>query len=66
MLRPHFLTVEVRPLNLLAMGKRLFRGKFSSHGVRSLVKALEAADAVLLKAPALSRYCGEVIVVARK
>ena len=66
MLRPHFRTLSVRPLNVLAMAKRLFRGKFSSPGVRRLIKALEAADAVLLKAPALGRYCGEVIVIAQK
>ena len=66
LLRPHFRSVEVSPLNLLAMGKRLFRGRFRSRGVRSLVRSLEAADAVLLKAPALRRYCGEVIVVAER
>jgi SAM-dependent methyltransferase len=66
LLRPHFQRLEVRPLNLLAMGKRLFRGKFRSRLARGVVRGLELADAVLLKAPALRRYCGEVIVIAQK
>ena len=65
LLRRHFRHVEVSPLNLLAMAKRLFRGRFTSRSVRMLVGLLERADSVLLAVwPALARYCGEVIVVA--
>jgi hypothetical protein len=48
------------------MGKRVLRGKFRSRLARGVVRGLELADAVLLKAPALRRYCGEVIVIAEK
>lgn len=67
LLRRHFHHVEVFPMNLLTMAKRLFRGRFTLPPVRLLLGALERADAVLLRLwPALARYCGEVIVVAVK
>ncbi len=67
LLRRHFRRVEVFPMNLLAMAKRFFRGRFTRPGVRLLLGALEKADSVLLRLwPALGRYCGEVIVVAVK
>ena len=67
LLRPHFERLDVQPLNLLAMAKRLFRGRFTNRGVRFLVGALETIDAALLAAvPALRRYCGEVIVIGRR
>ena len=67
LLRPHFPSVTVSPLSLLAMGKRLFRGRFASTPARLTVTVLETADrAVLAMAPFLRRYCGEVIVEARK
>jgi SAM-dependent methyltransferase len=67
LLRPHFRHIEVAPLNLLAMAKRLFRGRFTHAGVRKFVGALEVVDAVLLRLfPFLRRYCGEVIIVAEK
>ncbi len=66
-LRRHFRRVEVRPMNLLAMAKRLFRGRFEHRAVRALVRSLEAADSVLLRlARALRRYCGEVLVIAER
>jgi hypothetical protein len=59
--------VTLMPLSLLAIAKRLFRGRFVSRPVRSTVALLELADAVLLKAcPPLRRYCGELVVLARK
>ena len=45
LLRRHLRRVEVTPVNLLAMGKRLFRGRFESRGVRAAVRALEASTA---------------------
>jgi len=54
-------------MNLLAMAKRLFRGRFTNPLVRALVATLETVDAVLLGLfPFLRRYCGEVVVVAVK
>ncbi|MCS6953648.1 MAG: class I SAM-dependent methyltransferase [Bryobacterales bacterium] len=66
-LRRHFRIVEVQPLNLLAMAKRLFRGRFDNPAVRAALRMLEKADNVLLRAlPWLRRYCGEVVIVAVK
>jgi len=67
MLRGSMSQVDVMPMNLLAMAKRLFRGRFESAAVRGVVGALEKIDGVVLNvAPALRRYCGEVVVVGRK
>jgi len=67
LLRTRFRRVTVKPLNLLAMAKRLLRGRLSRRWARAMLRCLEAADSVLLgTAPFLRRYCGEVIVVAEK
>jgi ubiquinone/menaquinone biosynthesis C-methylase UbiE len=67
MLRGRMTQVDVMPMNLLAMAKRLFRGKFESAAVRGAVGVLEKLDSVVLRAaPRLGQYCGEVVVVARK
>jgi SAM-dependent methyltransferase len=67
LLRARLQDVTLTPLSLLAMAKRFFRGRFTSSAVRWMVGFLELADTVLLKAcPPLRRYCGEVVVVARK
>lgn len=67
LLRQQFGTVHIEPLNLLAMAKRLFRGRFTNPLVWATVRGLEAADSVLLRAfPALQRYCGEVIIVGTR
>ena len=66
-LRRRMASVEVMPLNLLAMAKRFFRGHFTNRAVRGIVACLESADRVLLAiAPFLRRYCGEVVIVARR
>jgi SAM-dependent methyltransferase len=66
-LRRCFHHVDLRPLNFLAMTKRVFRGRFKSPMVRGLIRSLEVADTCLLTLiPFLRRYCGEVIVVAEK
>jgi 2-polyprenyl-3-methyl-5-hydroxy-6-metoxy-1,4-benzoquinol methylase len=65
LLRSHFSRVEVYPVNLLAMAKRLFRGKFRR--ALPVVRALEACDsAILTVVPRLRRYCGEAMVLAYK
>jgi SAM-dependent methyltransferase len=67
LLRGQLHRLDVIPVNLLAMAKRLFRGRFQNGGVRATVRALEAMDTVLLRAaPGLRRYCGEVVVVGEK
>ena len=66
-LRARMARVDLIPLNLLAMAKRLFRGRFQNPMVRGLIGSLESIDRVLLSAaPFLGRYCGEVVVIARK
>jgi ubiquinone/menaquinone biosynthesis C-methylase UbiE len=63
----HFRRAQVRPLNLLAMSKRLFRGRFDRRSVRTFIRACEVADTILLVAlPWLAAYCGEVLVIAQK
>ena len=66
-LRRHMSRVDITPLNLFAMTKRLFRGRFEWPGVRALMRVLETLDASVLRlAPFLKRYCGELVVVAVK
>lgn len=66
-IQQRFRRVETHPVNLLAMAKRLFRGRFKNPAARSAVLALEACDAVLLKAlPPLRAWCGEAVIVAQK
>jgi 2-polyprenyl-3-methyl-5-hydroxy-6-metoxy-1,4-benzoquinol methylase len=65
LLSTRFARLAVYPLNLLAMGKRFFRGHFDSRAARLAVPALEAIDrAVLGVCPSLSKYCGEAIIIA--
>jgi len=67
MLRNHFSRLDVTPMNLFAMAKRVFRARFESGAVRTTMGVLEAMDRRLLQlAPSLGRYCGEVLVVAEK
>jgi SAM-dependent methyltransferase len=67
LLRHHFSRVDVTPLNLFAMAKRLFRGRFQARPVRAMMGVLEAIDFQLLQVlPSWRRYCGEVLVVAQK
>jgi SAM-dependent methyltransferase len=67
LLEPFFDRIEVESRNLLAMGKRLFRGRFESAPVRACMKALERMDDGLLWiAPALRNWCGEAVITARR
>ena len=64
-LRQRMRKVEVTPLNLLAMAKRLFRGRFQRPAVRAILTSLEGMDRALLATlPRLRRYGGEAVVVA--
>ena len=66
-LRKHMTHVEITPLNLFAMAKRVFRGRFANPGVRATMAVIESLDTLALAAfPFLKRYCGELVVVAKK
>jgi len=63
-LRESFSHVELEPMHVLAMGKRLFRGHFANPLVRALMAAVRVVDWPLEKL--LPSYCGEILVVAKK
>jgi len=64
MLRERFGSVELTPMHLLAMSKRLFRGRFEQPRVRRFLRTLERADrAALRRFPSLGRYCGEAVIL---
>ena len=66
-LRPAMAELTVRPMNFLAMAKRLFRGRFARPWVGRLLGMLERTDRRLLAAaPFLAAYCGEALIVGRK
>lgn len=66
-LDPYFTDFDLRLMNLLAMGKRLFRGRLRHAGARAVVRSLELADsALLVLCPPLKRWCGEAVIVARR
>ncbi|MBI5282633.1 MAG: class I SAM-dependent methyltransferase [Candidatus Solibacter usitatus] len=67
LLRRHFGELRVHQLSLLAMGKRLLRGRFRSAWARAAVMALEATDRVALATcPPLRAWCGEAVITARR
>ena len=62
-----FSDLRVDHLNLLAMGKRMLRGRFRSGWARGIVRGLEAIDLALLTiAPPLREWCGEAVITARR
>lgn len=66
-LDPFFDEVRVEPRNLLAMGKRLLRGRFEKRWARAVVQGLERVDGVLLAvAPPLRNWCGEAVITGRR
>lgn len=66
-LDPYFFEVRVETRNLLAMGKRLLRGRFERRWARALVRTLERMDGALLAlAPPLRNWCGEAVITARR
>lgn len=66
-LDPYFADFDLRPMNLLAMGKRLFRGHLRQAGARAAVRTLELADTALFAVcPPLKRWCGEAVIIARR
>ncbi len=62
-LDPYFSDVRVETMNLFAMGKRLFRGRFEKRWARGIVAGLESVDSVLLSmVPPLHNWCGEAVI----
>lgn len=58
---------EIEHFNLLAMAKRLMRGKLDRPGPRRLLRLLEATDRGLLRVlPFLENWCGEAVITARR
>ena len=67
MLDPFFSEVQVSTQNLLAMGKRVLRGRFDRTWARLFVDTLEAIDsAILAVAPPLRNWCGEAVITGRR
>jgi ubiquinone/menaquinone biosynthesis C-methylase UbiE len=66
-LDPYFCEIEAEQRNLLAMGKRLLRGRFEKPWARLTVRTLETVDSALLTiTPPLRNWCGEAIITARR
>ncbi len=66
-LDPFFTEFRTDTYNLLAMGKRLLRGRFESAWARLLLHALESIDSGLLAiVPPLDNWCGEAVITARR
>jgi SAM-dependent methyltransferase len=62
-----FEDLRIETLNLLAMGKRLLRGRFERAWARGVVRGLEAVDhAILVALPPLGEWCGEAVITARR
>jgi SAM-dependent methyltransferase len=62
-----FTNLRVETLSLLAMGKRLLRGRFGRRWARAVVRGLESVDAGLLAViPPLREWCGEAVITARR
>ena len=62
-----FAGLSVEPMNLLAMAKRVLRGRFERSWARLAVRTLESIDGVLLAvAPPLRYWCGEAVVTGRR
>lgn len=66
-LNPCFAHVRVDAMNLLAMGKRVLRGRFEKAWARTILGALESADSGVLSAiPPLRNWCGEAVITAHR
>jgi SAM-dependent methyltransferase len=66
-LDPYFAGVRVDAMNLLAMGKRVLRGRFEKVWARSVLHTLESIDAALLSlVPPLRNWCGEAVITGTR
>ena len=67
LLEEYMARVDVTPLNLFAMAKRLFRGRFTSPAVRRVMRLLESLDAACFRRfPSTRRLCGEAVIVCQR
>jgi len=67
LLATHFREIHVEHLNLLAMAKRLWRGKLDGALARTVLRALGSTDRALLAAiPALRDWVGQALNTARR
>ncbi len=66
-LDPFFMDVRVDAMNLLAMGKRLLRGRFERAWARQTCAVLESIDSALLSiVPSLHNWCGEAVITGTR
>ena len=66
-LDPYFGDLRIEARNLLAMSKRLLRGRFEKALARGVVRVLERVDDVVLTVlPFLRNWCGEAVITARR
>jgi SAM-dependent methyltransferase len=66
-LEPFFADLAAQPINLLAMGKRVLRGRFEKPWARAVLGGLERIDAALLGAASpLRDWCGEAVITGRR
>lgn len=63
-LDPWFDSIGVQHLNLLAMAKRLLRGRFEKCWARWTVSTLETLDHALV--PLMRNWCGEAVIAASR
>lgn len=67
LLEQYFGGIRVRHMNLLAMGKRLLRGRFEKPWARTTISILEKTDrAMITLCPPLKNWCGEAVITARR
>ena len=66
-LAPWFEHWAIQTFHLLAMGKRLLRGRFEQAWARGALRTLQIADrAILSLCPPLRWWCGEALLIARR
>ena len=66
-LDPYYGDLRIETRNLLAMSKRLLRGRFEKAWARGVVRGLERVDNVVLAAlPFLRNWCGEAVITAKR
>ncbi len=66
-LEPWFQGWQIQTFHLLAMAKRLLRGRMQSKSARAVVSVLENADRAMIGVfPPLRWWCGEALIIARR
>lgn len=66
-LEPWFEDWRIENFHLLAMAKRLLRGRFQARSARAALSLLEKADRAMTGAvPPLRWWCGEALIIARR